>query len=403
MGLRFSGAWLPAAIAIVAYLALPFGRPGRPFLTIDPDLYALALGGPLLWLVLLAAVASFVVSLLKLNTAVRGDLLIATGTVGFGAGVLWFILSATPFGIGALVTLAALALVLGSALSESGRVQGDAFIATSILLVSLFVVLFIIYPLFTVLRAAVIIDGSFDLSQLRRTLTHPLFFFLDNPRSQVDEIALTLRVGAVVALPDRGMGRRAASQPPSRRLAPGARRRRRADPRRAALRPRCAPHQPPDRGHRRADLHLPGTRLRAARAARAAQAGAALARRDQRAADHHAAVHPGVRHDLPARSPRPHHARRLRPLEQLDLRDLGRGHRADPGLHADRLPAAARLDLVAQPRARGGRPDARGGALDHPAHDHVAAGASRPRGRLPAVDDRVARGLRQPDHPGRRP
>jgi iron(III) transport system permease protein len=199
MGLRFSGAWLPAAIAIVAYLALPFGRPGRPFLAIDPDLYALSLGGPLLWLVLLAAVASFVVSLLKLNTAVRGDLLIATGTAGFGAGVLWFILSATPFGIGALVTLAALALVLGSALSESGRVQGDAFIATSILLVSLFVVLFIIYPLFTVLRAAVIIDGSFDLSQLRRTLTHPLFFFLDNPRSQVDEIALTLRVGAVVA------------------------------------------------------------------------------------------------------------------------------------------------------------------------------------------------------------
>jgi len=200
MGLRFSGAWLPALVAIVAYLTLPFGRPGRPFLTIEPDLYALALGAPLLWIVLLAAVASFVVSLLRLNTAVRGDALIATGTVGLGAGVLWFILSATPFGIGALVTLAALALVLGHALSESGRIQGDAFIATSILVVSLFVILFIIYPLFTVLRAAVIIDGSFDLSQLRRTLTHPLFFFLDNPRSQIDEIGLTLRWGMVVAV-----------------------------------------------------------------------------------------------------------------------------------------------------------------------------------------------------------
>ena len=200
MGLRFSGAWLPAVVAIGAYLALPFGRPGRPFLTIDPDLYALALGAPLLWVVLLGAVATLAVSLLRLNTAVRGDMLIATGTIGLAAGVLWFILSGTPFGMGALVTLLALALALGHALSESGRVQGDAFIATSILLVSLFVILFIIYPLFTVLRAAVIIDGAFDLSQLRRTLTHPLFFFLDNPRSQIDEIGLTLRWGVVVAL-----------------------------------------------------------------------------------------------------------------------------------------------------------------------------------------------------------
>ena len=200
MGLRVSGAWLPAAVAVVAYLALPFGRPGRPFLTIEPDLYALALGAPLLWVVLLGAALSLAVSLLRLNTAVRGDLLIATGALGLGAGVLWFILSGTPFGVGALLTLLALALVLGHALSESGRIQGDAFIATSILLVSLFVVLFIIYPLFTVMRAAVIIDGAFDLSQLRRTLTHPLFFFLDNPRSQIDEIGLTLRWGAAVAL-----------------------------------------------------------------------------------------------------------------------------------------------------------------------------------------------------------
>src|SRR5690606_18305447 len=145
-----SGAWLPAVVAIVGYLALPFGRPGRPFLTIDPDQYALALGSPLLWFVLLGAAASLAVSLLKLNTAVRGDLLIVTGTVGLAAGVSWFMLSSTPFGMGAVVTLIALALVLGHALSESGRIQGDAFIATSILLVSLFVLLFIIYPLYTV-------------------------------------------------------------------------------------------------------------------------------------------------------------------------------------------------------------------------------------------------------------
>ncbi len=200
MGLRYSGAWLPAAIAAAGFLALPFGRPGRPFLTIDPDLYAWAIGHPLLWFVLVGALAALVISLLKLPTAPRGDLLIGAGTVGLGAGVLWFLLTATPFGMGALVAFAGLALVIGHALSESGRVQGDAFIATSILVVSLFVLLFIIYPLFMVMRSAVVVDGAFDLSQFRRTITHPLFFFLENPRSQIDEVGLTMRWGVVVGL-----------------------------------------------------------------------------------------------------------------------------------------------------------------------------------------------------------
>jgi iron(III) transport system permease protein len=199
-GLRVSGAWLPAFVAIVGFLALPFGRPGRTFTTIDPSLYPWSIQSPLLWAVLAGAVVSLVVALLRLPTARRGDVLIATGGLGLAAGVAWLLVTATPFGFGALVSLAALALVVGTALSESGRVQGDAFVASSILLVAIFVLLFIIYPLYTVLRAAVVIDGAFDLSQLRRTLTHPLFFFLDNPRSPVDEVGLTLRWGVVGAV-----------------------------------------------------------------------------------------------------------------------------------------------------------------------------------------------------------
>jgi iron(III) transport system permease protein len=197
--LAVSGAWLPAAVAIVGFLALPFGRPGRAFFTADPAYYSWSLGSPWLWLVLLGAVAALIVSRTPLQTAVRGDYVIAAGAFGLLSGLAWFVVTATPFGSGAVVVLGGLVLVVGHGLSESGRVQGDAFIASSILLVSLFILLFIIYPLFTVLRAAVVIDGSFDLSQFRRTITHPLFFFLDNPRSAVDEIDLTLRWGAAFA------------------------------------------------------------------------------------------------------------------------------------------------------------------------------------------------------------
>ncbi|CAN5709220.1 iron ABC transporter permease [soil metagenome] len=194
-----SGAWLPALVAAVAFLTLPFGRPGRAFFTFDPAFYPWSLGSPALWLVLGAALALLALSPLRLNTAVRGDLLLVVGSVGLAVGLGWFIATGVPFGIGAVVVLGGLGFAVGHALSESGRVQGDAFVASSILFVSLFIVLFIIYPLFTVLRAAVVVDGAFDLSQFQRTVTHPLFFFLDNPRSAIDEVGLTYRWGAAFA------------------------------------------------------------------------------------------------------------------------------------------------------------------------------------------------------------
>ena len=195
-GLAVSGAWLPAVLAIVGWWALPIGRPNRPFLTIDPDLYAFAIGHPLLWLTLVAVVAAFGLSFLPLPTVRRGDLLVVAGTVALGSTVLWFMLDRTPFGLGALLLLVGLVMVLSHALSESGRIQGDAFIAASILFVSLFVLLFILYPLFTVLRSSVYIDGRFDFSVFLRTLQHPLFFLLGNERSAIDEVGLTLRWGA---------------------------------------------------------------------------------------------------------------------------------------------------------------------------------------------------------------
>ena len=195
-GLAVSGAWLPSLLAVVGWWALPIGRPARPFTTIDPDLYAVALGHPLLWLALAGSLASAGLSFLPLPTARRADLIVAAGTVAFAAIVVWFMSSATPFGLGALLVVAGLIIVLGHALSESGRIQGDAFIASSVLFVSSFVLLFIIFPLFTVLRSSVIIGGAFDLSVFARTLQHPLFLMLDNPRSAIDEVGLTLRWGA---------------------------------------------------------------------------------------------------------------------------------------------------------------------------------------------------------------
>lgn len=201
-GRSVSAAWLPAVLSLVALLALPVGRPARDFVEIDRSLYALALGGPLLWLLLVTASVSIVVSFLPLATARRGDLLTVSGGLSFLALVAWLLSTGTPFGLGSLAALAGITLVLGAALSESGRIQGDPFIASSVLFVAFFVLLFIIYPLFTVLRSAVFAGGGFDLSVFAATLRHPLFFVLDNALTPQDELALTLRWaagGAVLA------------------------------------------------------------------------------------------------------------------------------------------------------------------------------------------------------------
>jgi iron(III) transport system permease protein len=214
-GPAVSGAWLPAALAVAGFLLLPFGRLGRPFLPLDAAYAPWNLGSPWLWLVLAFALAALLVSVLPLRTAQRGDLVALFAALGLVAGLAWLVVTAIPFGLGALVSLGALLTATGYGLSESGRVYGDPFIAVSILFVTLFVVLFIVYPLLTVLRGAIVIDGRLSLAQLQTTLSHPLFFFLDNPRSARDELGLTglfsllgaLLLGTLAAFRRASLGR----------------------------------------------------------------------------------------------------------------------------------------------------------------------------------------------------
>lgn len=198
-----SPAWIPAGLAAVAFLALPFGRPGRPFLTFDPALHPYQLGSVWVWLVLALAIAALVISLLPLKISRRGEFLALTGLLGVASGVGWLISSSTPFGLGALASLLLLLVVAGYGLSESGRIQSDAFVATSILLVGAFILLFIVFPLFTVLKTAVVVDGNLTLGKVGATLTSPLFLFAENPFTERSEVALMVYFamgGAVLGL-----------------------------------------------------------------------------------------------------------------------------------------------------------------------------------------------------------
>ncbi len=190
--LAVSGSWLPALLSLIAFFALPFTRPSRPFLDFAKQAYGWELNQPFVWLVAAFALLALAASFLPLKVTLRGDMITGLAAAGFLSGVGWLLVTSEPFGLGAILSLSALVLVMGNGLSEGGRVQGDAFIASSILLVAIFVVLFIIYPLFMVLRSAFVVNGVFTLEQFRTTLQHPLFLYLDNPRTELQEFRATL-------------------------------------------------------------------------------------------------------------------------------------------------------------------------------------------------------------------
>ncbi len=179
-----SPAWIAGLTALVGLLVLPWSRTDRSLLEFDNKLLVLnqapLLGGVLLAVVVVLALSS----LLHLPLVQRGYALVGLGSAGFLAGVGWLIATSVPFGIGALIVLTALVVMVGIGLSESGIIQNDPFVTSSILVCSLFVLLFILYPLFTVLRESVMVKGAFTLSKIQSVLTSPLFISIENPYTE---------------------------------------------------------------------------------------------------------------------------------------------------------------------------------------------------------------------------
>lgn len=132
--------------------ALAFGR-GELALT------PLALSGryPGFWLLVGLAVAWMAFGVVRLERAH------APALWGGGVGcilVLWLTVSAGvkpyAFGLGSILALTVCLLVLANGLSRGGYIRADTFVATSILLLAFFVLLFVIYPILAVLQHSVI-------------------------------------------------------------------------------------------------------------------------------------------------------------------------------------------------------------------------------------------------------
>lgn len=192
-------AW--AFVSLAAWMLLPFAREGRRFFPLDYAFHPVAIGPGLHWGLPIAATLILGLYLVGLGSGIaprrKGDIAFALAGLGSLGAVIWLLAGGVPFGWGAMVAILAMIVSAGAALSDGGRVRGDAFVGASILLMLLFVTMFITVPLFMVMRSAVWIDGGFTLSQFATTFSSSLFLFVNNPYTEVAEGS---RVGLVAGL-----------------------------------------------------------------------------------------------------------------------------------------------------------------------------------------------------------
>ena len=188
-------------LTLAGALVLPWARPGRDLFTFAPGATGIALlrTSPLIGAIIAAALAVVGTGMLPWPNAQRGRMALALGLLGtilvsvrlFGAG--------QPFSWGLAAAGFGFLAILGTGLALSGVLRADAFIAGSILWVTAFVIIFILYPLWAVLEASVVVKDRFTLSVVIETLRSPGFFLLNNRGTPRNETMTAAGVGILAA------------------------------------------------------------------------------------------------------------------------------------------------------------------------------------------------------------
>jgi len=147
-----------------------------------------------------AALATIAIGLAPRPAADRGRGSVIVGIVGVALSAAQLAVEGRPFGGGALVTLLGFLTVIGIGLASAGILHADAFVAASILWVSAFVSVFILFPLWSVLQASVLIKGRLTFAVAAETLRSPGFFLASNPSGPHNEPMVAVTTGIVTGI-----------------------------------------------------------------------------------------------------------------------------------------------------------------------------------------------------------
>jgi iron(III) transport system permease protein len=187
-------------LTLLGALLLPWARAGRELLVFAPDTAGLDLLARE-WAMVMVVVCGALAALLGVAPQplyVRGRLAVLSGTVGALAAVWMLVARGTPLGPGALVAVLGFLALVGIGLAFGGYVLADAFIGVCIVWAAAFVLIFILYPLWSVLEASVFVNGRLTLDAVRETIRSPSYLLIDNPATPQNEWRQALVAGGVL-------------------------------------------------------------------------------------------------------------------------------------------------------------------------------------------------------------
>ena len=191
-------AW--GGLTLLGASLLPWARTGRDLAAFVPQTTGLDLLGrdwPVA-LALASAAAAATIGLAPLPLFKRGRMALVAGAVG-ALSTLWRVLeTGLPMGPGALAAILGFLTLIGIGLALGGYLDADAFIAGCIVWAAAFVLVFILYPLLSVLQASVFVKGRFTLEVFGQTMSSPGFLLINNPATPLDEGRAALIAGAML-------------------------------------------------------------------------------------------------------------------------------------------------------------------------------------------------------------
>ena len=194
-------------ITVLGSLLLPWFREGRDLFVAVPHTRGLDLLAQswVMGAILLLGLLTVATGLVPRSNVQRGRAAVLLGGAGVVLSVAYLLGGGRPFSGGPLVAILGFISVLGTGLALSGILHADAFLAASIVWVAAFVLVFILFPLWAVLKASVVVQVSATVSRVtldvvRDTLGSPGFFLLNNPGTPRNETALAVAWGAGIGL-----------------------------------------------------------------------------------------------------------------------------------------------------------------------------------------------------------
>lgn len=189
-------------LTFLGALLLPWAREGRELFTFLPGATGLATvaRSPVMAFILGLAAAAAAVGFLPRADGERGRMALVVGTAGAALSIGQLLLGGRPFSGGPIAAILGFLAVLGTGLALSGVLRTDAFIAGSILWVAIFVVVFILFPLWSVLQASVVVQNKLTFAVVAETLRSPGFLLANNPGTPRNESTIAMTVGIIAGV-----------------------------------------------------------------------------------------------------------------------------------------------------------------------------------------------------------